>query len=175
MTGGKGMRVFVLLLLSAVGCATLPQKATLTDPKHPKDGKIGLIRFPQQVAAAWGFEGSLSDFIIAAENRLKSAPSVAVAGVLLSSFDYEAKGKIRGQLFLITKNPPQNAQTLIMPATLVAAITHIGNTEMLTEKFEILREWTTQQGYAVVGAGRIILFCGGTYPILEVQYPVTPK
>ncbi len=169
------MRVFMLIVLLAAGCATLPQKTTLTDPKHPKDGKIGLIRFPQQVAAAWGFEGSLSDFIIAAGNRLKSAPSDAVAGVLLSSFDYEAAGKIRGQLFLITKKPPQNAQTLIMPATLLAAITHVGDTEMLTEKFEILREWITQQKYAVAGAARIILLRSGTPPILEIQYPVTPK
>jgi len=169
------MRLFMLLLLSAVGCATLPQKPTLTDPKHPKDGKIGLIRFPQQVTAAWGFEGSLSDFIIAAESRLKSAPSDAVVGVLLSSFEYEGEGKIRGQLFLITKKPPQNAQTLIMPAALVAAITHIGDAEMLNEKFEILREWITQQRYTVAGAGRIILLRGGSVPILEVQYPVTPR
>lgn len=169
------MRDFVLVLLLASGCAALPQKATLTDPKHAKDGKIGLIRFPQQVAAAWGFEGSLSDFIIAAESRLKNAPSGAVAGVLLASFDYEAEGKIRGQLFLITKEPPLNASTLIMPQTLVAAITHIGSTEMLTEKFEILREWITQQGYAVTGAGRIILLRGGATPILEIQYPVAPE
>jgi len=169
------VRPLFLFVIFTAGCATLPEGVTLTDPLKPKDGKVGLLVFKQMKAAAWDFEGSVDDFVIAARSKAREMKQKnGVVGVLLAAFDYETTGHIRGLLFVPSKKPPQNAQTLIIPENMVAAITHLGDVELLTEKAEILREWIAQQNYRVVGPGRILFLRGEPQPLLELQYPVRP-
>lgn len=161
-------------LILTTGCATLPMGTIFTNTHQPKDGKVGLFWFRQTKALSWDFEGSVEDVVAAAESKIRQLDDKnAIAGVLLSRFDYETSGKIRGLLFVITKKTLQNTQTLIMPKNLVAAITHIGSPDTLPEKVEILREWIEEHNYRITGPGRIFLLRSGKQPLFELQYPVT--